>query len=89
MVKADRVYFVEFTVEGDRPFPVDMLRYDHCYPAHEADSAEITNSHRPATIKPKMRKVNLRQWRFERGRLPQIGRWESFGWRVIDLGRDF
>lgn len=67
----------EFTVEGRGSFPIDMLRYDSCWPAREgSDSFEIEASFRPrsGTGKRKVRLVGTRE--------PTIGRWESFGWKV-------
>lgn len=62
----------EFTVEGSGVFPYDMLRYDRCWPAHESpDSVQIGRTSRP-------RQVTLR------GLQPAtVGRWESFGWKVV------
>jgi hypothetical protein len=63
-----------YEVSGTGSFPIDMLRYDRCSPAREADSAEIArsfNGHRrtrvrvTGTVKP-----------------PTIARWKSFGWTV-------
>lgn len=78
-------YCAEITVYPHYPFPIDMLRYDNCYPAHSDDSSNIhstlehTRSDVPVTIRvikhgPKM--VNPFT----------IDRWKSFGVdiRVLD-----
>lgn len=67
----------EFTVEGRGSFPIDMLRYDSCWPAREGtDSFGIEASLRPRSGRDK-RKVTLVGLRE-----PTVGRWESFGWKV-------
>ena len=68
----------EFTVEGRGSFPIDMLRYDSCWPASESrDSFEITASTRPRSgrMKRRITLLGLRE--------PTVGRWESFGWNVV------
>ena len=35
------MYATRFTVVGTGPFPMDMLRYDCCYPARSQDAMEI------------------------------------------------
>ena len=67
---------VVFGVEGRGSFPIDMLRYDSCFPAHESDSGEIEASLRP-------REGNVSRAIFLRGpREPTVARWASFGWKV-------
>ena len=76
--KAEKHYVIRFAVEGLGQFPVDMLRYDRCVPVSEGDSHTIERgpSHRP-------RRVMLeRISRNDAG--PTVGRWASFGWRVLD-----
>ena len=68
--------FVEFIVEGDGVFPIDMLRYDVCLPASEADSNEMN-------LDRKLRAVTLRG-----PRKPTTARWESFGWKVIGIVKE-
>lgn len=82
-------YAVEFTVEGSGEFPVDMLRYDACYPATEAlDVPAIAASYANESNLPRKRRVVLRV-------KPLMGekhvnltpdRWASFGWRFIGIG---
>ena len=62
---------VTFTVEGSSPFPIDMLRYDLCWPAKADDAAWIPRS-------GSGRHINLKGLK-----TPTIGRWESFGWKVV------
>jgi hypothetical protein len=60
-----------FAVEGEGDFPIDMLRYDKCWPATERDSHVIAYKNR--------RTVELRSLTGSTDR-----RWASFGWRVVD-----
>lgn len=63
---------VVFDVVGSGSFPVDMLRYDRCWPESQSDvsvafSGGVTE-----------RRVQMR------GLLPPTEqRWASFGWRVV------
>ena len=69
-------YAFEFTVEGSGEFPADMLRYDHCWPASEADSRLLENPiYKPGRTR---RVINLRGLTG-----PTPGRWASFGWTVL------
>jgi hypothetical protein len=77
----------KIVVEGRGPFPLDMLRYDRCYPRSEADANRAQDEERVT----ERRRIELthrepgspdgrgRHW------MPEIGRWESFGWPVISL----
>lgn len=69
-----------FTVEGDGRFPLDMLRYDACWPHWERDAlaAQSTGDHDAAR-----RCVVLETHRVE---APTVARWASFGWRVVGMG---
>lgn len=65
------------TVEGSGAFPIDMLRYDHCWPASEIDSGRMDRD-----WGGEMRQVQLftdqhRHWQ------PTVDRWRSFTWRVL------
>lgn len=68
-------YIVEFVVSGNRDFPVDMLRYDRCWPA-TSESATMLG-------RGEIRDVQLKC--YAENKVPPIteGRWQSFGWRVI------
>lgn len=65
-----------FKVTGKGYFPVDMLRYDHCYPADSESATKLLRSHNGASfLEP--RTISLRSLK-----APTVGRWESFGWKV-------
>lgn len=81
-----RSYVVEFWVQGVGEFPLDMLRYEKCYPRSEEDSHTMHDRERD---EPRM--VHLQSVRPIDGRAaeallryPTEGRWESFGWRVVN-----
>lgn len=38
------VYRTKFVVTGKGPFPIDMLRYDRCYPVEAKDSQAVASS---------------------------------------------
>lgn len=80
MAKARYEYV--YTVRGTWSFPIDMFRYDLARPATEADSGQIERS-----MNPRERPANGMGWSITiRGdREPTVGRWESFGWKVIDV----
>lgn len=75
-------YVHKITVEGAGQFPIDMLRYDQAFPASEADSAIISQQ-------ADQRVVNLE--RISGVNIPAgatLGRWASFGWRVVSCTVD-
>lgn len=68
-----------FTVEGRGPFPIDMLRYDSCWPQSEgSDSYEIDISHQPRRAGQREHRVTLCGITE-----PTAARWESFGYAVV------
>ena len=80
-------YTVQFKVGGCGKFPIDMLRYEACYPVHERETRNIEKqepgwrSRVPIVICLEKRfgtKAEARLWS------PTKGRWESFGWTVLD-----
>jgi len=71
-----------YTVGGTLTFPLDMLRYDNCWPAMGVDVDALGNAlaryaertHKgPLTVRMLSHKV------------PTVARWESFGWSVSDV----
>jgi hypothetical protein len=79
--------YCKFVVEGKGVFPVDMLRYDHAYPAstdsagyivHKKYSDDDDDSDK--TLVEVKRKVELIA-----PDEPTEARWTSFGWRVSDV----
>lgn len=66
-----------FTVQGRGRFPVDMLRYDGCYPASSADAQIIEE-----TIRGDRTGLQQVQLGTHNGK-PTADRWRSFGWTVV------
>jgi hypothetical protein len=67
-----------FKVEGGGAFPLDMLRYDRCWPAPSQDVALIIEP--PKGFKPYSVELHSTINHF-----PTEARWNSFGWRVIEV----
>lgn len=65
-----------FTVDGDYTFPLDMLRYDGCWPASSEDAV--------AMERKGPRTVTL----ISHFNPPTEARWRSFGWHVV-AGHDW
>lgn len=76
----------QFTVEGQGPFPIDMLRYDQCWPKSEGEDTGVIEQSirsRPPRQAPQggwpPYRVTLET---DSESAPTYGRWESFGWKV-------
>lgn len=69
-----------FTVEGAFQFPIDMLRYDCCYPQQQVDVSSIEDSY--DTSEHKIHKVTLASQLIHN---PTKDRWASFNWHVTDM----
>lgn len=72
----------KFTVASCMPFPIDMLRYDGCYPVDTESATQISASIRREAEKPETYRVTLIS-----DRPPTDGRWSSFCWRVESISR--
>lgn len=68
-----------FSVKGFGFFPLDMLRYDSCFPDTQEDVEKIDNSN--MEVSGRSRTVKLRR-NIPRRIQPSIARWNSFGWGV-------
>lgn len=49
-MSASKRYRTSFIVEGTSVFPIDMLRYDSCFPADEASSNQIASTSREVPL---------------------------------------
>jgi hypothetical protein len=65
-----------FTVRGKGSFPVDMLRYDKCWPA-TMDDAEVMAE---VIAQPVVGKVDIKLTTCIQ---PTPERWRLFGWYVL------
>jgi hypothetical protein len=73
---------IKFTVEGRGDFPLDMLRYDRCFPRTGTDAETILPPEHlrgPRCVTLVALARDSRWWE------PERGRWISFGWTVIDV----
>ena len=78
-----RKYYQTFTVTTKFQFPIDMLRYDGCFPHTEIDagaiSRNLTDQTRPITVQIGRYVTNKRMCE------PTIERWASFGCKVSEV----
>ena len=77
-------YYQTFTVRTTLQFPIDMLRYDGCFPHTETDSGKITQSLSRLTKGACVVQIG-RYVSTKRMNSPSIGRWESFGCAVSEV----
>ncbi len=61
---------IKFAVRGRGRFPVDMLRYDRCWPVENANNIIDHEGLREVTLVSNERYITP-------------GRWASFGWTVV------
>lgn len=69
-----------FDVKGVATFPLDMLRFDACWPARQDDASTIGWLFSPRRNKEVAETHVIRLTGVQ---TPTAARWESFGWRVI------
>jgi hypothetical protein len=78
------VYRQTFKVSGWGEFPLDMLRYDHCWPSSETEArSSLTMTHMNENFMQK-RDVSLSRYVFNKKEAPTLGRWKSFGWNIVE-----
>lgn len=77
-------YTRRFIVEGQVVFPIDMLRYDRCWPDSSSDAIKILNSI-DASVLHMPHVVTLIMLCNDRDDKPEAKRWESFGWKVFGI----
>ena len=74
----------QFTVEGIGSFPIDMLRYDECFPDDQESASKIANSISHSYSVPQDGEIYLAAWH-PKGWEPTKKRWESFLWKVVRI----
>jgi hypothetical protein len=72
-------YSQRFFVMGKGTFPMDMLRYDGCFPASQ-DAVVALDSTVPGN-----RSIQMRRYVSDKAAVPTTGRWASFGWTVSNV----
>jgi hypothetical protein len=80
---------LRYTVEGRCAFPIDMLRYDCCWPATEQDANQIESINDPMVDsredKPYQITVETARNTRDHGRfIVTEGRWDSFNWKLVE-----
>ena len=79
------MYRVRFTVQGLGGFPLDMLRYDCCFPRNSVDAATITRSLDDGGPVGGQEVELVRYFALRPVGGPiTTGRWRSFGWTVTE-----
>lgn len=78
-------YRQTFVVTGKSNFPLDMLRYDHCWPDTSEDAVKIGTDDPAIWAHPDsgVMAVFLSRHVSSPKDLPTEGRWNSFGWKII------
>jgi hypothetical protein len=66
-----------FTVEGYTPFPLDMLRYDQCWPYSLEDAVLIAETIAGRAGKTRIKLTGCHD--------PSLEMWRSWDWRVLLL----
>lgn len=79
-------YRQEIKATGLGPFPIDMLRYDRCFPLREEDAAEISLSHQEYLLRKKEKPIYLVKFCDSKAPAFTSERWRSFGWQIEFLG---
>lgn len=69
-----------FAVEGSGIFPLDMLRYDECYPHNQED---VSKMEAERIGDKNLRAVTLVHYG-DKWWTPTVARWSSFTWTVVD-----
>ena len=73
-----------FSVQGESPFPLDMLRHDGCWPADTESVWNIYISITHGAIQSSLKSAPARPTiRLRSTEKPTVARWASFGWRVL------
>lgn len=75
-------YYQTFIVITSFTFPVDMLRYDGCFPHSEVDATKISRNLREHNYPLE---VKIGRYIDNRHSKPTEGRWESFGCTIKDV----
>jgi hypothetical protein len=78
-----KVYQQRWEVEGSMSFPVDMLRYDSCFPFSETESYKIIKCMEGNNRGP-VRVIVHRYRSSGMSKEPNAQRWQSFGWKIVE-----
>ncbi len=79
------IHYHRAKVVGSGPFPVDMLRYDVCYPDTQEDATAIVHSVKILPLEDRPTSVTLVQASaFKQPNWTPL-RWRSFGWTLEEV----
>lgn len=75
------MWFAMAVVRGSTFFPVDMLRYDRCFPRNSQDAARIS-SHCDPSVRREECDIEVCRYATSRREAENftVDRWASFGW---------
>lgn len=76
------LYVTTFYVDGNGRFPLDMLRYDSCFPRDGDAVGEIDRRLDPRHDRSESHPIKLAHYGSSALWQPTVGRWLSFGWGV-------
>lgn len=71
-----------FKVRGSGSFPMDMLRYDACYPLSSEDAAKLSNT-------TGVWEIRLSHYDIIKTWTPCVNRWRSFICEVVEIEKPF
>lgn len=80
--KPTKMFETVVTVRGRGDFPIDMLRYDACFPKTAEDASAISGEGLGGILNERIVKLIRRS---PSDGPPTAGRWSSFGWTVLDV----
>lgn len=75
-------FTVKPTTKHPGCFPIDMLRFDSCWPADESDSNYIIAAYEGREVP---HPIKLVHWSTAQAWTPHEKRWKSFDWVVVDV----
>jgi len=76
-VTTSKMHYISARVTGSGPFPLDMLRYDSCWPARPEDVI--------ALLSKEQRTVLIARWSCSKTGGWKPARWQSFGWTLEEV----
>lgn len=74
------LYSQSIAIQGHGSFPIDMLRYDSCYPDSSEDASKIHDS----LEKFESKTIRVRRLVDSKKKMWTFDRWKSFGWTFVE-----
>jgi hypothetical protein len=81
-VEMARKYYQTFVVVPAFEFPLDMLRYDSCFPESEQESGKIFDN---LAYNVTGQEIKIARYVDGKKYMPTIERWESFNCKVSNI----